>query len=81
MSKIDLDTAWRLTEHACGYCGGRILSAVDDESHVRCSCCDAEDGDGPHSFCYCGADMGDAPMEFGCILNPDPGQSGSDYRR
>jgi hypothetical protein len=43
MARTDFMMAWRLTDHCCAYCAGRILAAVDNEQHVRCADCGAED--------------------------------------
>jgi hypothetical protein len=67
-----IDFQWRVVDHCCAYCAGRILADVADEQHVRCSSCSAESGDGIRSICFCSADLGDAPIRFGCIVNPNP---------
>lgn len=49
--------SWRLTQHACRVCFGRILmrETFDRRRVYRCSCCDIEaEGHSEKALCCCG---------------------------
>lgn len=62
---------WRLTDHCCRVCFGRVLRH-EDGHRLRCAECGAE-GEGPvESMCFCGVEVcGEQP--FQCLPNPERG--------
>jgi hypothetical protein len=70
---MPIDYHWRITDHVCCYCQGRLLEDVSDESHVICANCGSEDGRGVKGLCWCGAgsQLGAAPVTIHCGANPN----------
>lgn len=54
---------WRLIDHACRLCGGRILTSEDGATH-RCADCGAA-GDTLEAVCCCGL-PGVGPARLRC---------------
>lgn len=68
LQKARRSGSWRLTDHACRYCLGRVLQRRGQM--VRCAeCGKAEDGP-VEALCACGADCGDLGYAFECYKNP-----------
>lgn len=61
--------AWQLVDHACRFCGARVLADGDD---YRCSSCTARGRGSPTGICGCGLTMSDPPL-FRCAVNPHQG--------
>lgn len=62
---------WTLTDHACRYCGGRILA---NGGQFSCATCGAVTQHEPHGICGCGMmQVGRARGSFRCVANPDKG--------
>ncbi len=63
---------WILTDHACRFCGSRIVA---DGVVYRCSSCGATTTGGPEGICGCGLNVvtghrKDTPNLFRCAPNP-----------
>lgn len=66
---------WRITDHACRACMGRVLSRTtfDHKRLFRCANCGIErEGGAPSSLCCCGIRFGKAQRDAGirCVPNP-----------
>jgi hypothetical protein len=69
---IDTDTgAWAMVDHACRWCGGRILASADG-ARVRCADCDASAHGGPETICWCGALPAGSRTRLRCVRNKHP---------
>lgn len=51
------DEVWRITDHACAACLGRVLArnAADGQCIARCADCGHEAAGGAEAICACGA--------------------------
>jgi hypothetical protein len=51
---------WKIEDHACRECLGRVLSrrGDDGEAIVRCACCGAQGVGEPAAICACGISAG-----------------------
>ncbi|WP_175787557.1 hypothetical protein [Burkholderia anthina] len=66
-------SSWRVSDHACRHCFGRILErrSRGEVVEVRCAECGARE-DGPvESLCCCGVHAGDLGHPLECFRNPD----------
>lgn len=45
---------WILSDHACRFCGSRILRDADAQSLYRCASCGVTSQTGPENLCGCG---------------------------
>lgn len=66
--------AWRLTDHVCRACMGRVLAreTFDRKRLYRCSNCGLErEGASPAAVCCCGIRFGKAQRDAGirCVSN------------
>lgn len=69
---------WRLSDHACRHCHGRLLASVDTGAFgpalYRCAQCGCHvDGSelGVHALCSCGLLVGKKRV-LQCIVLPEP---------
>jgi len=63
---------WMLTDHACRYCGGRVLSSIDSlgQHLVRCAECGTELHGEVQDLCACGERLNNGkPAGFRCVRN------------
>lgn len=70
----NIEKSWKLTNHCCRICFGRVLKRrlSPSLSEVVCSICDATArGDEP-SLCWCGVEVGAKGKILECFLNPKP---------
>ncbi len=53
-------SVWKIEDHACRECLGRVLSRRDDDGtpRVRCACCGAQAVGEPAAICACGVTRG-----------------------
>lgn len=58
---------WTLTEHACRFCSGRLLTrrTPDGQEVIRCAECGSERTGDPLALCWCGSGTA-----FRCTRNP-----------
>jgi hypothetical protein len=66
---------WALVDHACRFCGSRVLADGDD---FRCSSCGAHCRGTPSGICGCGLNLPvkqpvDAAPLYRCEANPNRG--------
>lgn len=65
-------TTWKLTNHACRVCFGRVLTSADGKIS-RCAECGIQAPGGYRSICACGAHLRTgASMGLRCDRNPNP---------
>jgi hypothetical protein len=64
---------WRLTEHVCRHCLGRLLERRAGRMViVRCAKCGAEAKGCHEALCCCGIVVNGQGRMFECIRNPGP---------
>lgn len=75
MSKSEFE--WKITDHACRACLGRVLTrrTFEGKRIYRCACCGIErEGPGVAELCCCGIKLrkGHGQMDSGirCVSNP-----------
>jgi hypothetical protein len=58
---------WKVVDHACSLCSGRLLATrkPDGREIVRCAECGTERTGDHQALCWCGTDTG-----FRCARNP-----------
>lgn len=63
---------WKIADHACRYCLGRVLQRYERGVvvEVRCAQCGAKADGGPAALCCCGADCGALGYALECFKNP-----------
>lgn len=72
---MTLPTPWRLTDHACAACFGRILARPEaNETMYRCTNCGAERiSTRPETLCACGITLRTGKNAgLRCVRNPAP---------
>lgn len=73
------DDRWRLTDHACSFCGGRVLwrETARGRRQFRCSECGQTGEVRVETLCCCGVRDADGRRLLECVRNPDrlPGRS------
>jgi hypothetical protein len=65
--------SWRISDHACRHCLGRVLvrSVRGMPVESRCAQCGARADGGASSLCCCGADCGALGYALECYKNPN----------
>ncbi|RKP44716.1 hypothetical protein [Pararobbsia silviterrae] len=65
-------SGWRLADHCCRYCFGRVLEQVAKGVviEVRCAECGQRAAGGAELLCCCGADCGELGQLLVCVKNP-----------
>ena len=81
---IRCEGGWERVDHACRFCGARVLTRLDE---YACSSCQARTRGGPDGICGCGTHLGPIPktkkqieamrqrkpMAWHCAPNPNQG--------
>lgn len=69
--------AWKLADHACRHCLGRVLqrSVRGVAVEVRCAQCGERADGGPTALCCCGVDCGALGYALECFKNPNVGKA------
>lgn len=67
--------SWRLTDHVCRVCFGRVLERKGDDGStiVRCANCGVEAHGQPKAICCCGVKTKKGRLAgLRCMRNPEP---------
>lgn len=78
MKRSDAELTWRLTDHVCRACMGRILArdGIGDRRIYRCSNCGLEREGGNESvLCCCGIRFGKGQRDAGIRCVPNTNRS------
>lgn len=65
---------WEPINHACRFCGGRLLQkqGAGGGMAVRCAQCDATSSGNHDALCCCGEEVAGLGRVWECFLNPNP---------
>lgn len=71
--KRPVPISWRVADHACRFCFGRVLERVSKGNivEVRCAECGQHSLGGPEEICCCGTDCGVLGWALECFKNPN----------
>jgi hypothetical protein len=71
-SRTAPEPRWRLVDHICRHCRGRLLTRNQGRRIiVRCAKCGAEEEGGHEALCCCGIEVKGHGRMFECIRNPE----------
>lgn len=63
--------AWRISDHACRACAGRVLASADG-ARVKCADSDVSAAGDPEEICWCGALPEGSTARLKCARNEHP---------